>query len=72
MKNNTFNGQNCCCPHCEAELKNGCLSPEFCTPCYISRKNNGIKMCPVCKSEYAYEEYSECPVCSVQKKIVCL
>jgi hypothetical protein len=67
MKNNTFSYQNCCCPHCETELKMGCFSPDFCKPCHIDKRNRVIKACPICKSEYAYE-YTECPACSMPKK----
>ncbi|MDR1401218.1 MAG: hypothetical protein LBI98_02810 [Endomicrobium sp.] len=67
MKNDTYSYQNCCCPHCETELKKGCLNPAFCEPCYINKRKSGIKVCSVCKSEYAYG-YSKCPVCVMLEK----
>lgn len=50
----------CACPHCETELKKGCMQPAFCKPCGIVNKN--IKICPECKAEYL-AEYEECPSC---------
>jgi hypothetical protein len=52
----------CLCPHCEDELKNGCMSPTFCKPC--GQKTKNIKVCPVCQVEYSLE-YEKCPACSV-------
>jgi len=64
---NTFDYRDCYCPHCETELKKGCLSPEFCKPCHVNKRNSDVKVCPVCKSEYVHE-YSKCPACSVREK----
>jgi hypothetical protein len=56
----------CSCPHCETELKSGCMSPKFCKPCCVKEKSKA-KVCPVCKAEYA-SEYDGCPSCSVSAK----
>jgi hypothetical protein len=52
----------CSCPHCEDELKNGCMSPKFCKPCLVKNKN--IEVCSLCGAQYS-SEYDKCPSCSV-------
>jgi hypothetical protein len=54
------NSSGCSCPHCEDELKNGCMSPTFCKPC--GSKNKNIKVCSVCGAQYSLE-YEKCPAC---------
>ncbi|MDR3274610.1 MAG: hypothetical protein LBS81_01205 [Endomicrobium sp.] len=54
--------QECLCPHCETELKKGCLGSKFCTPCSVQKH----KICDVCGAEYSYE-YDECPACTADK-----
>ena len=56
---------NCSCPYCQMEFKNGCLSSEFCKSCYII-KNSTIKVCDVCESEYS-NEYEKCPMCQAEQ-----
>jgi hypothetical protein len=56
---------NCSCPFCQTELKNGCLSPEFCKPCCVT-KNSSIEVCDVCESEYS-NEYKQCPICQAEQ-----
>jgi hypothetical protein len=51
----------CGCPHCETELKKGCMGAEFCRPCGMINKK--IKICAKCKAEYL-SEYEECPSCA--------
>jgi len=62
----------CSCGFCDKELKNGCMSPEFCKPCSSTQKreaglNENVKICPLCKSEYL-AEYEECPNCTITNK----
>jgi hypothetical protein len=55
----------CSCPNCEKELRMACMSPEFCKPCCIKEKSK-VKLCSICKSEYAVE-YNKCPTCVSEK-----
>jgi len=67
MANNIYKYQDCSCPYCETELKKRCFSAEFCKPCCASGKEKNVKICSVCRAEYAYE-YNECPACTVASK----
>ncbi|MDR1926136.1 MAG: hypothetical protein LBQ13_00370 [Endomicrobium sp.] len=53
--------QSCLCPHCELELKNGCMSPKFCRPCGINAKKD-MKV-----SEYA-PKYDKVPLHTPENK----
>ncbi|MDR3049624.1 MAG: hypothetical protein LBV16_07325 [Elusimicrobiota bacterium] len=55
------NTKKCSCNYCETELKNACMSPQFCQPC-SSPKNKDEKICPKCGAIYS-AKYSKCPSC---------
>jgi hypothetical protein len=54
--------QSCSCPHCELELKNGCMSPTFCSPCGITAKND-MKV-----SDYALNKYDNVSLRTTKNK----